>query len=147
MLSKGPKKIIAVMFSSRIYWIRWVRKMIFMIHFLFLKHPKAQNLNSLSAISLKKYPNLNKLRAFPPIILLILKSHSLMLNRGHSQNFQNLFFLHIFVALLYEAHFLKGIRLKSFQYEMRAIFSQKIHVQDFIQHSSLGEQWNTHNHA
>ena len=49
-----------------------------------------------------------------------------MLNRGRSQNFQNLIFLHIFVALLYKAHFLKGIRLKSFQYEMRAIFTKSL---------------------
>ena len=30
-----------------------------------------------------------------------LKAYSLMLNRGRSQNFQILIFLHIFVALLY----------------------------------------------
>ena len=47
-----------------------------------------------------------------------------MLNRGHSENCQNLNFLHIFVALLKEAHFPKGIRLKSFQFEMRAIFTE-----------------------
>ena len=50
-----------------------------------------------------------------------------MLNRGRFQNFQNLFFfLHIFVAFLYEAPFLKGIRLKSFQYEMRAFFTKSL---------------------
>ena len=48
-----------------------------------------------------------------------------MSNRGRSQNFQNLNFLHIFVALL-ESHFLKGIRLKSFQYEMRVIFTESL---------------------
>ena len=42
-----------------------------------------------------------------------LKAYSLMLNRGRSQNFQNLIFLHIFVALLLEAHIPKGVRLKS----------------------------------
>ena len=70
-----------------------------------------------------------------------------MLNRGGSQNFQNLNFLHIAVALLLEAQFPKGIRLKSFQYEMRAIFTEKSRTWDFIQHSSLWEQWNTQNHA
>ena len=49
-----------------------------------------------------------------------------MSNRGHSQNFQNLIFLHIFVALLWEAHFLKGIRLKSFQHEIRAIITENL---------------------
>ena len=42
-----------------------------------------------------------------------LKAYSLMLNRGRSQNFQNLIFLHIFLAFLKKAHFPKGIRLKS----------------------------------
>ena len=70
-----------------------------------------------------------------------------MLNRGGSQNFQKLNFLHISVAVLQEAHFPKGIRLKSFQYEMRAIFTEKSHTRDFIQHRSLWEQWNTQNHA
>ena len=46
-----------------------------------------------------------------------LKVYSLMSNRGPSQNFQNLNFLHISVALK-ETQFLKGIRLKSFQYEI-----------------------------
>ena len=55
-----------------------------------------------------------------------LKAYSLMLNRGRSQYFQNLNFLHISVALLYEAQFPKGIRLKSFQYEMRAIFTKSL---------------------
>ena len=49
-----------------------------------------------------------------------------MLNRGCSENFQILNFLHIFVALLQEAHFFKGIRLKSFQYEMRTIFTENL---------------------
>ena len=35
-------------------------------------------------------------------------------------------FLHIFVDLLQEAHFPKGVRLKSFQYEMRAIFTESL---------------------
>ena len=48
-----------------------------------------------------------------------------MLNRGRSQNFQNLNFLHISVDLK-ETHFLKGIRLKSFQYEMRVIFTESL---------------------
>ena len=47
-----------------------------------------------------------------------------MLNRGRCQNFQNLFFFYISVALLWESQFPKGIRLKSFQYEMRAIFTE-----------------------
>ena len=55
-----------------------------------------------------------------------------MSNRGPSQNCQNLNFVHIFVALIEEAHFPKGIRLKSFQYEMRAIFTVS-RVRDFIQ--------------
>ena len=64
-----------------------------------------------------------------------------MLNRGCSQNFQTLNFLHIFVALLLKVHFLKGIRLKSFQYEMRTIFTESLYS------AQLWEQWNTHNHA
>ena len=50
----------------------------------------------------------------------------MMSNRGRSQNFQNLNFLHIFVALFREAHFSKGIGLQSFQYEMRAIFTERL---------------------
>ena len=51
-----------------------------------------------------------------------------MSNSGRSQNFQNLNFLHFFVVLLYEAHphFPKGIKLKSFQNEMRAIFTESL---------------------
>ena len=40
--------------------------------------------------------------------------------------FSKLEFLHIFVDLLQEAHFPKGVRLKSFQYEMRAIFTESL---------------------
>ena len=70
-----------------------------------------------------------------------------MLNRGRFENFQNLNFLHIFVALLLEAHSPKGIWLEAFQYEIRAIFTENSRTREFIQHSSLWEQWNTHNHA
>ena len=50
-----------------------------------------------------------------------------MLNRGRSQNFQNLIFKkNISVDLFYEAQFPKGIRLKSFQYEMRIIFTESL---------------------
>ena len=65
-----------------------------------------------------------------------------MSNRGRSQSFQqNLNFLHIFIAFLAEAHFLKGIRLKLFQYEIRAIFTQSlIHETLFNTYSSLWEQ-------
>ena len=38
--------------------------------------------------------------------------------------FQNLNFLHIFVALLLKIHFPKGIMLKSFQQEIRAILTE-----------------------
>ena len=38
-----------------------------------------------------------------------LKAYFLMLNRGRSQNCENFSFLHIFVALLKEAHVPKGI--------------------------------------
>ena len=34
-------------------------------------------------------------------------------------------FFHLFVALLQKAHFLKGIRQKSFQFEKNQKFSQK----------------------
>ena len=61
-----------------------------------------------------------------------LKAYSLMLKRGRSQNFWNVNFLHIFVALLKEAHFPKGVTLKSFQYEMRAIFTEKSRTRDFF---------------
>ena len=56
----------------------------------------------------------------------MLKAYSLMWNRGRSQNFQNLIFLYIFVALLKEHTSPKGIRLKSFRYEMRAIFTESL---------------------
>ena len=48
--------------------------------------------------------------------------------RGRFQNFKNLIFfcLHFSVAFLLEAQFPKGIRLKSFQYEMRAIFTESL---------------------
>ena len=49
-----------------------------------------------------------------------------MLKRGLSQNCQNLNFLHIFVAPLQATHLPKGIRLKLFQYEMRAIFTESL---------------------
>ena len=55
-----------------------------------------------------------------------------MLKRGRSQNFQNLNFLHISVALLKEAKFPKGIRLKSFQYEMRVIFTESLPVHETL---------------
>ena len=48
-----------------------------------------------------------------------------MMNRGRFQNCQNLNFLHIFVAHFQEAHFPKGIRLKSYT-EMRAIFTESL---------------------
>ena len=38
--------------------------------------------------------------SLPNFVLITLKAYSLMLNRGRSQNFQILIFLHIFVALL-----------------------------------------------
>ena len=44
----------------------------------------------------KKRQDPSKLGGIPPN----LKAYSLMSNRGRSQNFQNLNFLHIFVALL-----------------------------------------------
>ena len=49
-----------------------------------------------------------------------------MLIRGRSQYFQNLNFLLISAALFQEAQIPKGIRLKSFQYEMRAIFTESL---------------------
>ena len=42
--------------------------------------------------------------------------------RGHSQKFQNVIFLHLFVALPLETHFSKGIKQKSYQGEITAIF-------------------------
>ena len=51
------------------------------------------------------------------------KTYSLILNRGHSQNIKNSNFLYLFIALLY---FPKGIRLQSFQYEIRAIFTESL---------------------
>ena len=70
-----------------------------------------------------------------------------MSDRGLSQNFQNVNVLHFWGALPKEAHFSKGVGLKSFQYEMRAYFIEKSLTGVFIQHSNLWEQWNTHNHA
>ena len=49
-----------------------------------------------------------------------------MSKRGRFQNFQTLNFLHTSKALLYEAQFHKGIRQKSFQYEMRRIFTESL---------------------
>ena len=46
-----------------------------------------------------------------------------MSNRGRSQNFQNLTFLHILVAHFWEAYFLKGIGLKSFQYANSLLYN------------------------
>ena len=55
-----------------------------------------------------------------------LKAYSLISYRGHSENFQNLSFLHLRIALLLEAQFPKGIRLKSFQYEIIQVTLQQI---------------------
>ena len=68
-----------------------------------------------------------------------------MPNRGRSENFQNLN-LHIFVALLKEAHFPKGIRLKSFQYEMRAIFTESL-VHETLFNTAANGSNETHNHS
>ena len=76
-----------------------------------------------------------------------LKAYSLMLDRGRSQNFQNLNFLHIFVDLLQEAPFLKGIKLKSFQYEMRAIFTKSLVHETLFNTVVYGRNKNTHNNA
>ena len=48
---------------------------------------------------------------------------------------ENLNFLHIFAALLLEAHSPKGIWLEAFQYEIRAIFTENSRTREFIQHS------------
>ena len=64
-----------------------------------------------------------------------------MLNRGRSQNLN---FLRIFVALL-QAHFPKGIGLKSFQSEMRAIFTESL-VYETLFNTVYGSN-ETHNHA
>ena len=42
-------------------------------------------------------------------IIIILKAYSLISYRGRSQKFQNLNFLHLFVAFLQEGHFPKGV--------------------------------------
>ena len=55
-----------------------------------------------------------------------LKAYSLMSNRGRFQKFKNLFFFSYFHSPLLKAQFPKGIRLKSFQYEMRAIFTESL---------------------
>ena len=49
-----------------------------------------------------------------------------MLNREHSQNFLKFEFFAYSVALLYEPKFPKGIMLKSFPYQMRAIFTESL---------------------
>ena len=56
----------------------------------------------------------------------MLKAHSLMSNRGRSQNCKNLNIFHTFLALLEEALVPKGVRMKSFQFEMRAIFTESL---------------------
>ena len=76
-----------------------------------------------------------------------LKAYSQILYRGHSQKFQNLNFLYPFVALLQKAHFSKGIKQKSFPYEMRAIFCIKSRQRDLISHSSLWSNANARNQA
>ena len=52
----------------------------------------------------------------------VLKAYSQISNRGRSQKFQNLNFLHLFITLPLKTHFPKGIEQKSFQGEIRAIF-------------------------
>ena len=52
-----------------------------------------------------------------------LKAYAGISYRGCFQKFKNLNFLHLFVALPQEVHFPKGIKQKSFQCEMRAIFT------------------------
>ena len=59
-----------------------------------------------------------------------LKAYSLISYRGRSQNFQNLNFLHLFVAFLQKGHFPKGIQQKSFPCEIRAIYSINSRVRD-----------------
>ena len=69
-----------------------------------------------------------------PVVTLfnMLKAYSQISYRGRSQKFYNVKFLHLFVALLQEAHFPKGINQKSFQSEIRAIFFINCHWQELI---------------
>ena len=74
----------------------------------------------------------------------VLKSYSLMLNRGCSQNCQNLNFLHIFVAFLAHTSLKELGYLKSFQDEMRAIFTENlIHKTLFNLRDHYGLRFNT----
>ena len=63
-----------------------------------------------------------------------------MSNRGRSQNVQNLIFFEYFRTSPLRSTLPRGIRLKLFQYEMKAIFTEKSRTRDLIQHSSLWEQ-------
>ena len=54
-----------------------------------------------------------------------LKSYSQISYRGCSQKFQNLNFLHLFVALLQEAHFSKGIN-RSFRNNLFLLISSDL---------------------
>ena len=69
-----------------------------------------------------------------------LKAYSLMLNRGRSENFQNLNFLPYFCSSPLRSTIPKGIWLETLQYEIRAIFTENSRTREFIQHSSLWEQ-------
>ena len=63
-------------------------------------------------------------------------------NRFRPPPLQNLNFLHLFVALLQETHFPKGIKQKPFSNEMKAIFCKKSRRRDLIHHSSLSSNVN-----
>ena len=68
-------------------------------------HKKDTSLHVITILFLKQ----GQTRTIGGPITLTLKAYSLMLNRGRSQNFENLNFLNISVALLKEAPFPKEL--------------------------------------
>ena len=61
--------------------------------------------------------------------MVVLKAYSVISNRGRSENCQSFNFLHIF-ELSSNKH--NGIRLKLFQYEMGAIFTESLVHETFF---------------
>ena len=76
-----------------------------------------------------------------------LKAYSLMSNRGRSQDFQNLNFFAYFRSSPLRSPLLQRNKAVIISLWNESIFLKKSRTPDFIQHSSLWEQWNTLNHA
>ena len=60
------------------------------------------------------------------------KAYSQISDRGHSQKFEKLNILHLFIALQLEMHFPKRIEQKLFQGQIRAIFPEILMYEDLF---------------